>query len=151
LSLYFFYQIIDLSANITPSSFLQWKPVCYKSENRAMKSGTKVKDYPLVDGDNILASIQGDRGLLYAYMAESSYDSHTYDVTGMNVSFGLSQDKFYSHTLYTAWWVTMILWRASIVFPKPFLDIIIRKISLHKKWLWSLLISFDWICFKVCI
>ena len=88
---------------MTPTSFIQWKPVCYKSPNRAMKTATKVKNYPLSYDDNITCNVNAKRNILYAYFGEAMCSSTDYKMALFNVSFGLSQDKFYTHTNYSAW------------------------------------------------
>jgi hypothetical protein len=85
--------------NETSGAFLQWKPVCYTTEERSMQSSTKVSYYSLVQYNVTSDNIK--RGLMFAYFGYSK--TH---IRAGNVSFGgAGDDLYYNNTAYVSWLV----------------------------------------------
>ncbi|XP_074656407.1 glycosylated lysosomal membrane protein B-like [Tubulanus polymorphus] len=83
-------------------SYLQWKPVCYLKPGRAMKVATSVREYDL---RNVTSRDDAflDRSIASAIYGAKMAD---YAIRATNVSFGLSEDGYYTGTNYTAWTLT---------------------------------------------
>lgn len=85
----------------TAGAYLQWKPVCYTDSGRTFKQMSKAKMYNLT----VVNSLDGKvskHSVAYAYFGDDLYEDKL-SVTGTNVSYGVSKDRFYINTNYTLW------------------------------------------------
>ncbi|XP_072037561.1 glycosylated lysosomal membrane protein A-like [Amphiura filiformis] len=77
-------------------SFSQWKPVTYNDVKKAMSNAVQTKNY----GVNTTNYFQPKWSIAHAYYPDVS----SLHKAGLNVSFGLSGDGFYTKTNYSSWW-----------------------------------------------
>ena len=82
-------------------AFIQWKPVCYIKSDYNTRSASFAKNYGLQNTTDVF-DLDLKPYLLYAYFGDDLAQGHL-EVMGVNVSYGLSNDKFYRNTNYTGW------------------------------------------------
>lgn len=102
----FSYQMLDWTSegdHQSSGAFVQWKPVCYLKHEYNTRSASKVTEYDLQNYTQI-SDLDAQPHLLYAFFGDR-LTSGKVGVQAINVSFGLSGDKFYQNTNYTGWWV----------------------------------------------
>lgn len=94
------YQLVDLQTSASKESgnggYLQWRPVAYVAEERDIVNSTETAFYPVKNG-----SLSKCEGTLLA--AFSGLDLSASLLKSVNVSFGASDDGFYSKTNKTIW------------------------------------------------
>ncbi|CAG5127553.1 unnamed protein product [Candidula unifasciata] len=86
------------------TGFVQWKPVCYTTSDRSRSTATKVKDYELLDlteQENITRYLNSS--IVLSIFGADLYNEKVVTSRATNISFGLSQDRFYDNTNYTVW------------------------------------------------
>lgn len=97
------------SDNDTRGAFFQYRPVCYINKFRTVSGSTELRQGII---SNLINDINGTddvsshfkNTLPYSYYG---YDMMNYVVQGMNITFGLEGDGFYSRTNYTAFSLLM--------------------------------------------
>lgn len=91
-----------LSGSADVLGFFQWKPVSYRHPHPALEDATPCHHSdPLPQSSEAAAAASG---LIRAFYAEP-------EVNGLNVSFGLAGEPFYSSTGFLSWWVLGVLSR----------------------------------------
>ncbi|KAL5004804.1 hypothetical protein ScPMuIL_018260 [Solemya velum] len=86
--------------NLDETGYAQWKPVCYLKSARSRSDGTKMITSPLQRNSTHLDMEGLKQTIAYAYFGDKLLNM---EIGGTNLSFGLSQDGFYTKTEHTAW------------------------------------------------
>lgn len=94
------------SNNDTRGAFFQYRPVCYITKDRTVSGSTELRQGNITDlitkEDDVEDKFKFT--LPYSYYG---YDLMTQVVQGMNITFGLEGDGFYSKTNYTSFSLLM--------------------------------------------
>ncbi|XP_034241250.1 glycosylated lysosomal membrane protein B-like [Thrips palmi] len=98
------FTLVDLQTSASKQSgnggYLQWRPVAYVADERDIINSTETAFYSVKNG----SLLQCEGTLLAAF---SGFDLNTSLLKAVNVSFGASDDGFYSATNKTIWTFTM--------------------------------------------
>lgn len=94
------YQIINWARSAPDGVYLQWKPMCYTERSKSINNARNVRHYGL----NETRLNEHEAYLALAYFGNFSrvFSNVTY------VSFGETEDKFYTATKYSTWLVPLI-------------------------------------------
>lgn len=89
------------SFNDSRGAFIQYRPVSYTTKDRTVSGSTELKQGDIVNLINTTRDVQEkfNYSLTYAYYG---YDIMDKVAQGMNITFGLNGDGFYSRTNYTS-------------------------------------------------
>jgi hypothetical protein len=87
------------------SIFLQWKKVCYTSENYTMKDSTEMDvnktEFLTTSNDQRFTSLQNS--VTYAFFGGDLMETSLTTTFAVNFTFGQSEDKFYRNSNFTSW------------------------------------------------
>lgn len=81
-------------------SYIQYRPVSYTHPARDVSTSTELQITKPTNLDNPTEQLNGS--LAWSYYGNRLYEKELL-VQGFNVSFGMSDDGFYTKTNYTTW------------------------------------------------
>ncbi|XP_043225608.1 glycosylated lysosomal membrane protein-like [Amphibalanus amphitrite] len=90
------FKLVSLSSSATSAGYLQWRPVAYTAPEYIIEHSTTARHYAVRAANATAAS-----PLLRAYFGERALTHQ------LNVTFGLSEDGWYTDAKYSAWELTV--------------------------------------------